>query len=147
MRRFVVFICVLTLSEFKLTSTLPQGAPESVCHSLLPFHGGGIPPQYSRAPYRIEPLNVAVNQGQVLRIEIRPQIPELTFGGFMIHARSASPPYQVIGRFAPSNDGQVKLINCGGFDNTATHTSPTPKSGISLQWQAPSDFLGEVVFK
>lgn len=52
-----------------------------------------------------------------------------------------------VGRFAPPADNQAKLINCGGFDNTATHTSPSPKSGISLQWQAPTDFLGEVVFK
>lgn len=52
-----------------------------------------------------------------------------------------------IGRFAPSSDNQIKLTNCGGFENTVTHTSPSPKSGISLQWQAPSDFVGEIVFK
>lgn len=147
MRRLSLLFFFLSAHIWKPTATLPQGAPESVCHSLLPFHGGGIPPQYSRPPYRIEPLNVAVNQGQVLKIEIRPQAPELTFGGFMIHARNINPPYQVVGRFAPSNDGVFKLINCGGFDNTATHTSPTPKSGIALQWQAPSDFLGDVIFK
>lgn len=52
-----------------------------------------------------------------------------------------------IGRFAPSIDGLVKLINCDGVENTATHVSPSPKGDIGLQWQAPNDFLGEVIFK
>lgn len=93
----VQFICVLVIVySFQPIITLPQGAPESVCHSLLPFHGGGIPPASSRSPFRIVPHNVAVNQGQMLRVEIEPQIPELTFGGFMIHARNINPPFQVV---------------------------------------------------
>ncbi|XP_031639436.1 putative ferric-chelate reductase 1 homolog isoform X2 [Contarinia nasturtii] len=144
-REQFVFILLLAYS-FQPILALPGGAPQSVCHSLLPFHGGGIPPSSSRPPYRIVPHNVAVNQGQVLRVEIEPQFPELNFGGFMIQARNIRPPYQVIGRFAPPPDNQAQLIDCGGFDNTATHTSPAPKSGISFQWQAPSDFLGEIVF-
>ncbi|XP_055318321.1 putative ferric-chelate reductase 1 homolog isoform X3 [Sitodiplosis mosellana] len=146
MYRTQIVVILLVAYSFQPIITLPQGAPDSVCHSLLPFHGGGILPSSSRPPYRIVPHNVAVNQGQILRVEIEPQIPELTFGGFMIHARNINPPYQVVGRFAPPADNQAKLINCGGFDNTATHTSPSPKSGISLQWQAPSDFLGDIVF-
>lgn len=90
-----VFILVVAYS-FQPIITLPQGAPESVCHSLLPFHGGGIPPASSQPPYRIVPHNVAVNQGQILRVEIEPLIPELSFGGFMIHARNINPPYQVV---------------------------------------------------
>lgn len=92
-------ICILLVAySFQTIITLPQGAPESVCHSLLPFHGGGIPPSSSRPPYRIVPHNVAVNQGQILRVEIEPQIPELSFGGFMIHARNINPPYQVVSK-------------------------------------------------
>lgn len=93
----VQFICVLLIVySFQPIITLPQGAPESVCHSLLPFHGGGIPPAQSRSPFRIVPHNVAVHQGQILRVEIEPQIPELQFGGFMIHARNVNPPFQVV---------------------------------------------------
>lgn len=90
-----VFVLLVAYSLQPIV-TLPQGAPESVCHSLLPFHGGGIRPSASRSPYRIVPHNVAVNQGQILRIEIEPQIPELSFGGFMIQARNINPPYQVV---------------------------------------------------
>lgn len=140
-------IALLFVSNaFTPTTTLPQGAPESVCDTMLPFHGGGIRPMTTVSPFSIVPTASAVGQGQILTIEIRSVPPELRFGGFMLHARSTSPPYKVIGRFAPSIDGQVKLINCDGVDNTATHVSPSPKGDIGLQWQAPNDFLGEVVF-
>lgn len=97
-----VFILLVAYSIQPII-TLPQGAPETVCHSLLPFHGGGIPPATTRPPYQIVPHNYAVNQGQILRIEIEPQIPELSFGGFMIHARNINPPYQVV---------SVKVTHC-----------------------------------
>lgn len=96
MYRTYTLCILLAVYTFQPIRTLPQGAPDSVCHSLLPFHGGGIPPSSSRPPYRIVPHNVAVNQGQILRVEIEPQIPELSFGGFMIHARNINPPYQVV---------------------------------------------------
>lgn len=67
----------------------------------------------------------------------------------MIHAIVPGRPDQVIGRFvfsAPTD--AVKVIQCGELDSTATHTSPQPKaSGMALQWQAPMDFTGDVVFK
>lgn len=94
------FVCLLVvIHSIQTIVTLPQGAPESVCHTMLPFHGGGIPQAASRSPFRIVPHNVFINQGKVLIVEIEPQVPELTFGGFMIHARSVSPPYQVVSDF------------------------------------------------
>lgn len=93
----VQLICVLlSVCSFQPIITLPNGAPDTVCHSMLPFHGGGIRPATSLSPFRIVPHNVAVNQGQMLRIEIEPQIPEMRFGGFMIHARNINPPFQVV---------------------------------------------------
>lgn len=52
-----------------------------------------------------------------------------------------------LGRFALSADGLIKLINCNGLENTATHSGTTPKGELSLQWQAPQDFEGEVQFR
>ncbi|KAJ6636406.1 putative ferric-chelate reductase 1 like [Pseudolycoriella hygida] len=141
-----IIVLLFLSNAFTPSTTLPQGAPESVCDTLLPFHGGGIRPLTTVSPFSIETTASAVGQGQILTVEIKSVPPELRFGGFMIHARSTSPPYKVIGRFAPSIDGLVKLINCDGVENTATHVSPIPKGDIGLQWQAPNDFLGEVVF-
>lgn len=140
-------IVLLLLSSPTSIISLPQGAPTSVCDTMLPFHGGGIPPSTVTSPFNIVTDAPAVAQGQTLHVEIESVPPELLFGGFMIQARSISPPYRVVGRFAPSADGLVKLIDCGGSDNTATHVSPSPKSNLGLQWQAPNDFLGDVVFK
>lgn len=83
-----------------------------------------------------------------MRLEIESNPPNLSFGGFMIHARSTLPPYNVVGRFQPIDPGQVKLINCdGGAENTATHTSPSPKNNLGFEWVAPVDFEGQVIFK
>lgn len=130
------------------SSTLPDGAPVSVCQTLLPFHGGGIAPMTTASPFKIVPRQSSIEQGQTMIIAIESTPPELTFGGYMIHARVNNQPYQVVGRFAPSSvGGLVKLIDCDGSENTATHSIPSPKSNFELTWQAPSDFLGEVVFK
>jgi Reeler domain len=130
-------------------TALPNGAPPSTCNTLLPIHGQGnlIAPLTSPSPFQISPQATAVAQGQILRIQIDATPPELTFGGFMLLARSTTPPYRVVGRFAPSADGSVKLMQCGGPDNAVTHTSTAPKRGFGFDWQAPSDFVGEVVFK
>lgn len=97
----VQLVCVLlSVYSFQPIITLPNGAPEKICHSLLPYHeGGALQPASSRSPFQIVPQNLAVNQGQMLRIEIEPQIPEMTFGGFMIHARNINPPFQVVSYF------------------------------------------------
>lgn len=142
----VITVLSLLGSLIPLSNQYPSGAPESVCDTLTPFHGGGIAPQQGVAPYRILPSAQSISQGQTLRLEIAGNPPELSFGGFMVHARSTSPPYQVVGRFAPSADGLSKLTNCGSSENTVTHTSPSPKKTLGVEWQAPNDFVGEIIF-
>lgn len=142
-----LLVFLILINFLTLTTPLPNGAPTSVCDTMLPFHGGGIPPSTATSPFNVVTDAPAVAQGQTLHIEIQSVPPELLFGGFMIQARSINPPYRVVGRFAPSADGLVKLIDCDGIDNTATHSNTNPKSNLGFQWQAPSDFLGDVVFK
>lgn len=131
-----------------LVHSLPEGAPTSICESLLPSHHG-IRANASPSPFSLVPSTTAVQPSQSLLLQIRATPAELQFGGFMVHAIVPGRADQVIGRFvfsAPSDS--IKLIQCGAQDSTATHTSPQPKaSGMTLQWQAPSDFTGDVVFK
>lgn len=91
-----IIVLLFVSNAFTPTTTLPQGAPESVCDTMLPFHGGGIRPMTTVSPFSIVPTASAVGQGQILTIEIRSVPPELRFGGFMLHARSTSPPYKVV---------------------------------------------------
>lgn len=139
-----LLLCVLS-TLWKTTDSLPDGAPVSVCRSMLPAHGG-IPRQESPSPFRFEPTSLIVGQGQTIRVEIVATPRELVFGGFMLHARNINPPYQVIGRFSQNPDGATKFIGCDGQEDTATHLSPTPKRDLGLEWVAPNDFEGEVVF-
>lgn len=78
------------------SATLPQGAPETICDTMLPFHGGGISPSNAVPPFRIETSTATIGQGQTLRVDITGVPSGLTFGGFMIQARNNNPPYQIV---------------------------------------------------
>ncbi|TMW54575.1 hypothetical protein DOY81_000369 [Sarcophaga bullata] len=143
-----VFIALLKLTLWLPQSlTLPQGAPETICDTMLPFHGGGILPSNAVPPFRIETSAATIGQGQTLRVDITGVPSGLAFGGFMIQARNSNPPNQIIGQFNPSEDGLSQLMNCeNSVRNSVTHTSTVPKTDISLEWQSPVDFEGEIVF-
>ncbi|KAH8337747.1 hypothetical protein KR067_001096 [Drosophila pandora] len=131
-----------------LSQSLPQGAPETVCDTMLPFHSGGsVLPQSSVSPFRVETSASTVGQGQTLRVDLTGVPAGLNFGGYMIQARNRNPPYQIIGQFGPARDGTIKLMNCeNSVNNSATHSNAGPKPQVLLEWQSPVDFLGEVVF-
>lgn len=126
--------------------TLPNGAPESVCNTMLPFHGGGIPPLTTASPFRITPVTSVVGSGQQLQVEIESFPANVVFKGFMIQARNRFPPNEVLGQFELTDESAIKLINCGGESNTATHTNTQLKKDLALEWIAPANFKGEVVF-
>ncbi|XP_034476128.1 putative ferric-chelate reductase 1 homolog isoform X2 [Drosophila innubila] len=144
----VVLVALAALLIAATVQSLPQGAPETVCDTMLPFHSGGRElPQNSVPPFGIETSTSVVGQGQTLRVDISGLRPELSFGGFMIQARNRNPPYQIVGQFSPSRDGTIKLMNCeNSVNNSATHSNAGPKQQVSLDWQPPVDFLGQVVF-
>ncbi|XP_055385328.1 putative ferric-chelate reductase 1 homolog isoform X2 [Condylostylus longicornis] len=142
----LIFTILLIFNKWIPINTYPSGAPESVCQTMLPFHGGGIPPQNTASPFRIDTTSTVIGQGQTMRIEINANPPELIFEGFMIQARSRNPPYQVVGQFSEIPDGKIKLMNCNGVATSATHSDTSQKKGLSLEWNAPVDFLGQIMF-
>lgn len=146
LRSRILLLIVTVLNIWQITETYPSGAPESVCETMLPFHGGGIPPMSSPSPFRVEPSTSVVGQGEQLTVEIFGTPSALTFGGFMLQARNTEPPYQVVGQFAPHALGLSKHMNCNGPQTSITHSSSSPKPGITLEWQAPVDFLGRIIF-
>lgn len=92
-----ITLVLIASHVFTPSTTLPQGAPESVCDTMTPFHSGGIPAMSSTPPFRIVAEQTALNQAQMLRVRIDSLAPEVKFGGFMIHARNVNSPYQVVG--------------------------------------------------
>jgi hypothetical protein len=136
--------CFAFLIHLNQIVSLPNGAPESTCSTLMPVHSN-IPPEATQSLFQVIPQASVVGQGQILRVEIPSDIPQLSFKGFMIHARASNG--RVVGRFASSADGLVKLISCDGAQNTATHANTAPKVDFGLDWQAPTDYLGDIIFK
>ncbi|KAH8285537.1 hypothetical protein KR054_010636 [Drosophila jambulina] len=128
--------------------SLPQGAPETVCDTMLPFHSGGsVLPQSSVSPFSVETSATTVGQGQTLRVDLTGVPAGLSFGGYMIQARNRNPPYQIVGQFGAARDGTIKLMNCeNSVNNSATHSNAGAKQQVLLEWQSPVDFLGQVIF-
>jgi hypothetical protein len=137
-------ICFALVVIIHTTWSLPDGAPTSTCNSLLPIHQG-IPPESIQATFRVEPQASVVGQGQILRVEIPSDIPQLAFKGFMIHARTRDG--RIVGRFETSSDGLTRLIDCETPQDTATHANTQPKINYGLDWVAPTDYLGDIIFK
>lgn len=128
------------------TTPFPHGAPTSVCQSLLPKHHGTPPQPPQTAPYRIEVSSTTIGQGQTLGLRIIGQPAELPFEGFILQARSFNEPTQIIGSF--NEVEHSKLMNCNdGTANSITHTSKHKKVNYYIEWNAPSNFVGEVFFK
>lgn len=137
---FVVFSAFL----IETCVAYSTGAPLSACHSLIPGHGGTLP-QTSLPPFTITASASSVKQNDVVNVDI---VSATTpFRGFLLQARSVESPERIVGHFEPPADNLFQLMSCTGTDDTATHTSRGPKNHISLQWLAPSDFVGAVVFK
>lgn len=135
--------CFVLFINLKLIVCLPNGAPVSTCSTLTPVHSN-ILAEATQSLFQVVPQASAVGQGQILRVEIPSDIPQLSFKGFIIHART--PNGRVVGKFAASADGLVKLINCGGNQNTATHANTSPKVDFGLDWQAPTGKIFSKMF-
>lgn len=141
----ITLIClVLSAVAFQSSIARPDGAPVGACQTLTPGHPS--PPQTGRSPYSVVPAALTVNRGQPLSVSLRTRGTPIT--GFILQARDASAPNRIVGQFVRSVDPRWKLMNCAGaVGNSATHTAPLPKFRVTLQWRAPADFTGRVIFK
>lgn len=138
-------IFILIISNFlPFISTLPSGAPTSACNTLTPIHGG-LFAQLTKSPYRITPYTSRVGQGQTLGLAIESTPSNLGFGGFMIHTVAVNNPNQILGNFGQTDS--IRLIECAGPNDTATHRNSLTKNNLEFEWTAPRDFSGEVFFR
>ncbi|XP_045623366.1 putative ferric-chelate reductase 1 homolog isoform X1 [Procambarus clarkii] len=117
-----------------------QGAPDTACATRIPKHGVG--PQNSPPPYTITPGSVQVQGGERMLVTLQ-VAGNTVFKGFIIQAR-ASDTQKVTGTFFTTDH---KYLNCdNGMNNAVTHKGPADKTKVTLMWEPPSDFAGDVVF-
>lgn len=121
-----------------------SGAPTSACDSLLPVHAS-IPPLISNPLFQISLDNEVIGQSQIMQIEISGVINDLTMKGFIIQARDENG--QKIGEFMVSpQENLIRAIDCGSPANTLTHSSTEPKRSVIVDWKAPSNYIGDIIF-
>lgn len=131
-------IFILLISIFARVHAYSSGAPEKVCNTMMPKHGGGILPQASAPSYKI--TTKPNNLGILVTIES----PEAPFEGFMLQARD--PQGNIVGTFDPI-DNFARTMNCdGSSDNSLTHTSANQKENLKIQWH-PNGYEGPLIFK
>ena len=118
-------------------SALPEGAPITICETLMPNHEG-IPAQLSDPPYQI----TAIPQPDHVLVTIKSSL-DFPVEGLMLHARL--PNGRIGGVFQPIRD-DVHTISCDNPDDTITHNQPVPKSSVSVKWKPPAGYEGPVVF-
>lgn len=79
-------------------ASIPLCALGSFCETLeeplRPFHDDG-PPMTMSSSFVVTTVSTA-HQSEILPIRIKSVLSELSFGGFIVHARSTSPPYEIV---------------------------------------------------
>uniref|UniRef100_A0AAR5PZM2 DOMON domain-containing protein n=1 Tax=Dendroctonus ponderosae TaxID=77166 RepID=A0AAR5PZM2_DENPD len=132
---------ILLLTTLTLTWALPQGAPnsEQVCHTMTPYHGGGIRPQGGISPYEVHPRRLG---GRVM-ITVTSGL-GIPFQGFLMQGRT--PDGQVLGQFDSASINEGHPLDCHDPADSITHNSPSDKNSIEVQWAPPPGFEGPVVF-
>uniref|UniRef100_A0A1B6DIZ9 Ferric-chelate reductase 1 homolog n=1 Tax=Clastoptera arizonana TaxID=38151 RepID=A0A1B6DIZ9_9HEMI len=134
----VISFCILTARGYK------SGAPDFVCTTMMPGHGGSQATSNSQNPYTISPSKTQTENGKV-RVMVTSPSGE-TFAGFFLQARSASTGNSAIGMFTEIPDN-VKTVNCGeATNNGVTQKDNVQKKGVELEWEAPANFEGPINF-
>lgn len=133
-------ITLLFLLFFSSTRALPGGAPTSVCRSMLPNHGGGIPPQSQLSPFTIVPKrqgsNVSVTVGSTFGAR---------FQGFLLQGRT--PAGDILGEFQLGPSTGAHTIDCAEPGDSVTHSDTQDKEYVEATWLPPQGYEGPVIFK
>lgn len=133
-------------SIFVLISILHLSTSASLCGTSneIPIHNN-VPPMTTTSPFSILTSVSTAHQSEIVTLRIKSILSELKFEGFIVHAVSTSRG-EILGRFSSSRVG-LKLSNCNSDDNIAIYQAyPDGTDELELQWQAPNDYVGKVVF-
>ncbi|XP_046388987.1 putative ferric-chelate reductase 1 homolog [Ischnura elegans] len=144
-------VAVLVLSVGPLgVGGFSMGAPDSVCGSLVPGHKAQASPHPSKfrlslaAPMKNN-KTVGNSKDRVIRVRIHSP-DRIPFKGFILRAQeggSNSP----IGSFTFEDPTKAKTMSCGNaIANAVTHPDAKPKYFVDVDWHAPEDYGGIVLF-
>ncbi|XP_067904017.1 putative defense protein Hdd11 [Heterodontus francisci] len=131
--RNLLAVCCIVFSKVpSLSRGFPNGAPSSVCESMMPRHSGAVP-QSNAAPYTIETEASTYQPGMPVQVRIL----GLQYQGFLLEARkdgSTSP----LGSWQDPPEN-TQLLQCFGNPGAAvTHSNTAPKNeSTTFVWIPP----------
>nr|CAH0100348.1 unnamed protein product [Daphnia galeata] len=125
----------------------PNGAPTSSCNSMTPGHGQT---SSTACPFQTILDKTEMFSNDTLKVTLqRPGGTTAVFKGFLIMGFDKAKNNTVIGTFnISSTDQDSRTLDCGQYDNAATHKNDNQKSNITIDyWFPPEGFNGDVEFK
>lgn len=99
-------VCLIALPSVWSYSS---GAPPVACVNMTPQHG--VPPQKSKAPYKLLLSTEQVSKGGEVELELKGDAADKTIKGFLVQARVGDQP---VGQFKVADDDKyAQAIDCG----------------------------------
>lgn len=132
----------LLISIALLTNAFPDGAGVESCQNRMPQHG--VPRQFTSPPYFVSISVPSVRPGQIVSVFIQRTLSTMFIRGFIAEARTAGGV--LLGQFLPTEG--MRVMDCDPIGSTATHSSPEPRTAVTLRWlPPPGGWVGEVFFQ
>ncbi|KAJ8960121.1 hypothetical protein NQ318_003840, partial [Aromia moschata] len=132
------FAVILLVVLAPRARALPDGAPLSVCRSLMPNHGGQGP-QTGIPAYSV----IARRQGGGVVVWIGSTV-GVRFQGVLLQGRTTAG--DVLGSFELPVGSEAHTIDCEGPGDSVTHNKAKDKEFLSVIWKPPQGYEGDIVF-
>ncbi|XP_053329860.1 putative defense protein 3 [Spea bombifrons] len=138
---FVLSKILILITLVKMSSQYPNGAPISVCQTMIPGHQG-IFPQPNPAPYIFKISSTSYKNGKPIRVQILGP----GYRGLLLESRTYDKT-MLIGKWVfPPND--TKILQCP--ENSAgaiTHSNTNLKTqSTTYTWMPPEEDCPPIIF-
>ena len=128
------FLCLLsTINAYK------DGAPATVCNSMMPTHGAAA--QTGFDPYIISIFPIFYSSGTTHTVTL--ETVGGPFKGYLLTMRRVDNHAIIVPGFSAPNGAQ--LLTCDNQANAAvTHTDNSTKTSVMFTWTAPAQSVGDL---
>lgn len=149
---FIGPIAILLLASCCIANPTkdPHAAINDVCKGMPPIHKDTVATQSLIAPYTISVARDHIQSGDTISVHLQGNdVAVDKFRGFLVQGKNVTNATP-IGQFVVRDDDiDVKTIDCvaAGSKNTVFQKRMrVDKEYVDFVWQAPDDFVGQVVF-
>ncbi|UJR28575.1 hypothetical protein I4U23_009808 [Adineta vaga] len=126
---------ILLLICIKYGYSHPDGAPDSVCDTMMPHHN--VAPKQCETKYIIQSDKSVYYPNDIIRLTVHGATNDDYFKGILLIAKNQH-TQEILGTWSITNSA-FQTIACDGIENTAvTHITPADKLQIEALWHSPA---------